>query len=289
VKVLKISSKNAAYQKFEVLKTNRNKRHKYQEFIIEGVRNINQALENNWQIISYIYSGQTQLSGWAAALLQDNPTATNYALTSQLMAELSDKTDPSELMAIVKMQPPSPGQGRLSQAPILALVDRPSNKGNLGTLLRSCDALGVQQLIITGHSVDIYDSEVIAASTGSFFKVPHIRMSANSDIDGYIEDLRKQYPGLKVIGTDEKGTQAIHDVDLTGPLLIMMGNEKDGLNRHLLDCCDILAEIPMAQDRSASSLNISCAATVVFYEVSRQRATTPSTLRVATPPQRGIG
>jgi len=269
MKAEKVFSKNATYQKFEVLKANRNKRHRYQEFIIEGVRNINQAMENGWRISSYIYSSQSKLSKWAEGLLQNTPTYINYALADGLMEALSDKTEPSELLAIVEMQPPVLSQ--LSKKPIFALVDRPSNKGNLGTLLRSCDALGVERLIITGHSVDIYDPEVIGASMGSFFKVPFLRLLDNQEIDGYIADLRKGYPGLKVIGTDEGGHQTIDELDLTSPLLIMMGNEKDGLNRHLLASCDIIAEIPMSKSRTASSLNVSCAATVVFYEINRQR------------------
>jgi 23S rRNA (uridine2479-2'-O)-methyltransferase len=58
----KIYSNNAMYQKIEVLKTNRNKRYKYNEFLVEGVRNINEAIKNNWTIISFIYSFETQLS-----------------------------------------------------------------------------------------------------------------------------------------------------------------------------------------------------------------------------------
>ena len=268
-KTKEIFSKDATYQKFEVLKTNRNKRHRYQEFIIEGVRNINQATDHGWQINSFIYERDHKLSGWARELLTITPTLINYSLSNSLMMELSGKADPSELLAIVSMQPPE--AGKLSDVPVIALFDRPSNKGNLGTLLRSCDALGVEQLIITGHSIDIYDPEVIGASMGSFFKVPFLKLSDNRDIDEYINELRNRYPKLIVIGTAEDSGQAIYQLDLISPLLIMIGNEKDGLNRHLQEACDVLAEIPMVKHRAASSLNVSCAATAVFYEIGRQR------------------
>ena len=270
MKIREIFAKDATYQKFEVLKTNRNKRHRYQEFIIEGVRNINQATDHGWRINSFIFGRDQQLSDWAKELLAITPTSLNYSLSNDLMVELSGKTDPSELMAIVNMQPPE--IEKLSANPIIALFDKPSNKGNLGTLLRSCDALGIEQLIITGHSIDIYDPEVIGASMGSFFKVPFLRLSDNRDIDRYVNDLKIRYPKLKVIGTAENSGQAIYQLDLTNPLLIMIGNEKDGLNRHLQETCDVMAEIPMAEHRSASSLNVSCAATVVFYEINRQRS-----------------
>ena len=76
--VVKIYSKNAAYQKFEVLKTNRNKRYRYNEFFAEGVRNINQAVKNGWEINSFIYSGEAALSDWAKDMLKNVRTQTNY-------------------------------------------------------------------------------------------------------------------------------------------------------------------------------------------------------------------
>jgi len=267
---MQIYSKNAVYQKFEVLKSNRNKRKKHNEFIIEGVRNINEAVKNNWRLSSFIYPQNRKLSGWATDLLNDIKTDTNYALADNLMAELSDKADTSELMAVVAMQKKE--KLSLSANPVLVLSDRPSNKGNLGTLLRSCDALGVDGLIITGHGVDIYDPDVIGASTGSFFKLPFLHLSDNKDIDAYIADLRRQFTDFKVIGSAEDSETPIYDLDLRRPVLIMMGNEKDGLNRYLQGLCDAVAEIPMNADRAASSLNVSCAAAVVLYEVVRQRS-----------------
>jgi len=266
-KVEEIFSKNAAYQKFEVLKSNRNKRHRYGEFIVEGVRNINEAVKNGWHVKSFIYSRKRKLSRWAQDLLPLAPI--NYALADNLMAELSDRDETSELLAILGMeQPPAP---HLGENPAIVLFDRPSNKGNLGTILRSADALGVNQLLITGRSVDIYDSEVIQASMGSFFKLPFLQLSGRQEIEAYVESLRQQYPNLIIVGTQEDTGRAIHEVDLCSPVLFMLGNEKDGLNHHLHGLCDVLAEIPMGIDRAASSLNVSCAATVVFYEMCRQR------------------
>ena len=100
------------------------------------------------------------------------PTEKNYQLTSELMGELSGKTDTSELMAVVRMRPDDLSLLPLSENPCLVLFDRASNRGNLGTILRSCDALGADGLILTGHAVDLYDPEVIVSSMGSFFEAP---------------------------------------------------------------------------------------------------------------------
>jgi len=268
----RIYSKNSTFQKLKVLKTNRNKRYKYNEFIIEGVRNINGAIKNNWQINSFIYLEGRTPSRWAANLLENCRTEVNYELDGDLMTELSGKEETSELIAVARMNRGEPATIKLSDNPILALFDRPSNKGNLGTFFRSCDAFGVEQVIITGHSVDVYDPDVITSSMGSFFSMPFITLADNMQIDGYIDMLRQQYPQLKVIGTDERGQTAVFDIDMNTPILFLMGNETHGINRHLLDICDVVASIPMSGNSSASSLNVSCAATVVLYEAARQRA-----------------
>jgi len=271
VNTQRITTRDAAFQKFEVLLSNRNKRHRYNEFIAEGVRNINEAVKNDWQINSFIYPHGRILSGWAADLLRDIKTKTNYALSEPLMAELSGKETTSELMAIVNMKNNAENGKELGINPVVALFDRPSNKGNLGTMLRSCDAFGVEKLIVTGHSVDIYDPDVIGASMGSFFKVPFIRLTDNAAIAGYVAGLKQIYPTLKLIGTTSKNGTAIYDIDMTGPVLFLIGNEAEGLSKLYLETSDILATIPMHEQSSASSFNVSCAATVIFYEAVRQR------------------
>ena len=157
----KIFSRNAQYQKFEVLLSNRNKRYKYGEFLVEGVRNLNEARRAGWEFSSLLYTDEAPLSGWAREFLQNVKTEENFVLTRALMQELSRKEDTSELMAVVKMREDRFDALSLPENPLLVVFDRPSNRGNLGTMLRSCDALGADALLITGHAVDLYDPEVI--------------------------------------------------------------------------------------------------------------------------------
>jgi TrmH family RNA methyltransferase len=268
-----ISTQNAAFQKFEVLLTNRNKRHRYNQFLAEGVRGINQAIQNHWHIHAFLYAQQARLSEWAAHLLQTVPAQAHYVLTQPLMDRLSGKDEASELMAVIGMKDNKAAIPRTSDKnPIYVLFDRPANKGNLGTLLRSCDAFGVAMLAVTGHGVDLYDPQVVGASMGSFFSVPFVRLDAKADIEQYIRSLKQKHPLLKIIGTAENSPALIYDIDLKAPVLLLVGNEADGLNRHLVALCDGLAAIPMRPASSASSLNVSCAATVALYEVIRQRA-----------------
>lgn len=275
MKIERIYSKNAAYQKFEVLKTNRNKRYKYGEFFVEGVRNLNEAVRCGWHICSFLYTRENRLSGWAEEMLRSVRTDCNFELTAAQMADLSGKEDTSELVAVVRMREDSFSQFHFSENPIVALFDRPSNKGNLGTILRSCDALGVEGLILTGHGVDLYDPDVIISSMGSFFKVPAIRVADNAAVMDFIGKMKERYPGFLVAGTTAHRQHPLYELDLSGPVMFLIGNETEGLCRAFKEGCDVLTTIPMAEDSSASSFNVGCAATVMFYEAVRQRLKRP--------------
>ncbi|MBQ4353478.1 MAG: rRNA methyltransferase [Clostridia bacterium] len=271
-KNLRIRTKDAAYQKLEVLASNRNKRYKYYEFLVEGVRNLNEAKKNGWQFSSLIYGPAAQLSDWAKDMIRTTKTDCNIELSAPLLAELSEKEDTSELMAVVKMRADDVNQIRIRRkAPLIAVFDRPSNKGNLGTLIRTLDSLGADGLIVTGHGVDLYDREVIGATMGSFFALPAVRIPKHSDLLAYMDQLREAYGDLSVIGTTAHAEKAVWEADLTRPLILMIGCETDGLSDGLRQYCTEMVTIPMAEGCAATSFNVACAATVMFYEAVRQR------------------
>lgn len=266
-----IVAKDSTFQKFEVLKTNRNKRYKYNEFLVEGVRSLKEAAAKNWNIKSLIYD-KNNLSDWAKGMISEVKTVENFVLTPQLMKDLSGKEDTSELMAIIEMRQDDLDSVKLSDNPFIVLFDRPSNKGNLGTMIRSCDALGADMLIMTGHSVDLYDPDVVISAMGSFFNVPVIRVEDNSKLYTFIDGLRQKYPGFKIFGTTAHKEYPVYKEDFTHPLMIMMGNETMGLNKAFKDYCDALCTIPMAETSYASSFNVACAGSIMMYEVTRQRS-----------------
>ena len=211
------------------------------------------------------------MSDWAKDMIHNVKTDMNYCLTSELMKELSNKEDTSELMAIIEMREDSLDSVQLSKSPFIVLFDRPSNKGNLGTMIRSCDALGADMLIITGHSVDLYDPDVVVSAMGSFFNMPVIRIADNKVLFEYIDELKRKYPDFMTLGTTAHRENPIYSADLTVPLMLMMGNETMGLNKAFKEYCDMLCTIPMSEKSYASSFNVSCAASIMMYEITRQR------------------
>jgi tRNA G18 (ribose-2'-O)-methylase SpoU len=271
LRVISLSTANNDFQHFEVLKNNRNKRHAHKEFFVEGVRNINGAISNHFQIKAFIYNNEIKLSDWAINILQNDKTTTRYELTPALMERISDKEDTSELVAIVAMPANELSKINLPANPLLVIFDRPANKGNLGSIIRSCDAFGADALIITGHAVDLYDPETIRASMGSFFKLPMARVPSFNDVKGWLLGLKEKYRKIQFVGTSEKGQKDLDKCNFAGPVAVFMGNEAEGLSFNYEEMSDVLVRIPMSENSSASSLNVSNAASIFLYEISRQR------------------
>ena len=107
---------------------------------------------------------------------------------------------------------------------------------------------------------------------GSFFSVPVLRCPDEEALERYLDQLRLAYPELVILGTTAKGEAPLYQQDLTGGVVLLIGNETMGLTKRYKEKADRLVTIPMAADSYASSFNVACAATVMMYEVSRQRA-----------------
>lgn len=267
--IVKISSENNYFQHVETLRRKREKRQKHKEFFVEGVRPINQALKYNWTINAFLYSREKGLSDWAKNILKHSPAPMHYELTSSLLAKLSNKAEPSELLAVVAMPADDLSRLPLKESMLIAAFDRPSSPGNLGTIIRSCDALQVDGLILTGHGVDLYDPETISASTGSFFALPMVRLPSQKELLPWLTTVRQRFADFQIVGSDEKGECAIDEFDFTHPTLLIIGNETWGMSAAYRDLCDSIVKIPIYG--SASSLNVANATSIIFYEINRQR------------------
>jgi tRNA G18 (ribose-2'-O)-methylase SpoU len=267
--IIKIYAENSDFQYIETLQRNRTKRNRAGEFVVEGVRAINQAVLNDWKINALVYTRDRRLSAWAAGVIETVGATTHYVLSAPLLEKISQKEDTSELIAIAAM--PADDLRRIPERENLLVVvfDRPTNPGNLGTTLRSCDALQVDGAIITGHAVDLYDPETIRATTGSFFNLPVVRLPSSAELVPWFERLRQRLDGLQIIGTSAKAEIPIQSHDFTTPTILLVGNESHGLSENARAVCDAMVTIPMYG--SATSLNVACAVSILLYEVDRQR------------------
>jgi 23S rRNA (uridine2479-2'-O)-methyltransferase len=257
----RITSRNARFQLWEALIHNRTKRHRQGEFLVQGVRPITLAIEHGWTVRALIGDGRPRMSGWATGIWESTD-AERVVMSPDLVAELGEKDEPSELLAVVEMPPDD--LSRLRPGGLTVVFDRPTQPGNLGTLARSADAFGASALVVTGHAADPYDPRAVRSSTGSLFALTIVRAPSHREV---LEWARPH--GVRVVGTDETGAVDVRDSDLTGPLIVVVGNETNGMTAAWREACDTMVAIPMAG--SASSLNAATAGSIVLEEAFRQR------------------
>jgi TrmH family RNA methyltransferase len=266
---LRVTTRSASFQQWQALLGNRTKRQRSGEFLVQGVRPISLAVRHGWQVRTLLYDGEARLSRWASEML-DSVQSTRVAMAPALLGELGEKAEaPPELLAVVAMPPDD-----LSRIPVHArmltlLVDRPASPGNLGTLIRSADALGGDGVIVTGHAVDVYDPRTVRASTGSLFAVPTVRVPAARQVLAWVAAVHAQGVAVRIAGTDEQAAADLAGFDFTGPTLLLVGNETTGLSAAWRAACDELVRIPITG--SASSLNAATAGAIALYEAARQR------------------
>lgn len=259
---LRITRENARFQQWEALLTNRSKRHRNRELLVQGVRPITRAVEEGWTVRALLRADGTS-SGWADELWAST-RAERVVLSPELHARLSGK-EGAELVAVVEM--PDDGVAGLADSsrphgPVV-VFDRPTSPGNIGTLARSADAFGASALVVAGHAADPYDPQAVRASTGSLFALTVLRVPGPGPV---VEHAHAH--GYRIVGTDEDGSP-LADVDLAGRVVIVVGNETHGLSSGWRAVCDDVASIAMVG--TASSLNAAVAGSIVLHEALRQR------------------
>lgn len=270
-RTVRIGSRNATFQQWESLLGNRTKRNRRREFLVQGVRPITLALDHGWSVRALLRA-EHPLSDWAQGVWDRSAAALHGILATDLMAELGGKEEATpELLAVLELPPDdldrlAPGD----RPPLITVFDRPSSPGNIGTLVRSADAFGVTGLVVTGHGADPYDPRCVRASTGSMLSVPVVRVPSHAELLAWVRrQQQRDGTAWTVVGLDEGGDLPLRDLDLTGPSVVVVGNETRGLTRAWREACDDVVSIPMVG--AASSLNAAVAGSVVLHRALEQR------------------
>ena len=259
----RIQSEDAEFQLLEALLHNRRKREQRGEFLIEGVQAINRALDSGWSVRAALVPDRAERSRWATESLVRVDDV--IEVRADLFARLTDRTEPPELILVGRI--PSADLATVARPAdgVVVVVDRPANPGNLGTILRTSDALGVAAVLLTGHGVHLYDPQTVRASTGSLFSLPVVPVASNQALADWVSVWRAE-AAVTVYATDEVGDVPLtRDAVLSRPAVVLLGTERTGLSAALRDLADATLTIPMAG--SASSLNVAVAAGIVLHRV----------------------
>lgn len=247
-----IKTANAEFQVWQALLTNRQTRNRENAFVVQGVRNIDAALAGGWSVRCALTVRAR--SDWAKDVLAR--VDDHVELAPQLFDALAEREDRPELLLVVEKRHTTLDDLTVDAQFVATVLDRPSSPGNIGTIIRTTDALGGSAVIVTGHAADPYDPRCVRASTGSFFSVPLVEVDTLGDWD------------VPLVATDEGGDTGLDDLP-PPPVAYLFGNESSGLSRALRDRAERTVAIPM--QGTASSLNIAAAHAIVLHAATCRR------------------
>ena len=213
-------------------------------FVVEGASLIAQAVAAGWEIEGqYIAPGASAVPG-AGDIFEFAPNVIERVASTEA---------PQPVLAVVHQRPST-----MPVQPTFVLVgDQLADPGNAGTIIRSAEAAGADAVVFTAGSVDVYNPKVVRASAGSLFRIPVLALEFDAI----------RAAGLTLLATSSHRGAAYTETDLRQPVALMVGNEAHGV----ADDAAVDGWITIPHAGAAESLNVAMAATVIAFEVARQR------------------
>jgi RNA methyltransferase, TrmH family len=255
---------NAKVKQFRKLR-DRKERQQTGLFTVEGLRIVAEAVEQGAKIESLFVSPDLLVSEFGQELVE---TVTRSGVemievSEDVFHSLSLKDGPQGVAAVVQQSWISLDQVRLTPGENWTALESIQNPGNLGTIMRTQDAVGAPGLILLDQSTDPYDPAAMRGSMGAIFTQKLVKTSFAEFADW------KRQMGYPLIGTSDEAALDFQDVVYPDPVLLLMGSERQGLNAGQTLACDEMVRIPMVGQND--SLNLAVATGVMLYEIFNQR------------------
>jgi len=227
-------------------------------FVVEGLHHVGSALEAGWDIEYLIYAPDLLTGDFAQTLLDEarRSELTLQPVSAKVMDSLTEKENPQGILALVKERHLSLSDLE-SVGSAVALVS-PQDPGNVGTILRTIDAVGADALFTLDGGVDLYHPTCVRASMGTLFWKPIIQTS----FDDFVAWAKERHTQL--VGTSAHAQRNYHDISLeNSPWILVLGSEQKGLSDEQIAACDLTISMPMRG--RVSSLNLAVAAGILLY------------------------
>jgi TrmH family RNA methyltransferase len=237
-------------------------------FLVEGYREIRRALEKKVPFQELYFSPDWFLGENEPALIQQAAAAGAqlFELTKDAFAKIAYRERPDGLLAVAPQWKRSLADLEMAggRDPFLLIVEAIEKPGNLGTILRSADAAGVDGVIVCDPVTDLFNPNVVRSSTGVLFSVP-VAIAEAAAVRSWLRDRR-----IRAVATTPAADKLYTAAELRGPLAIVMGSEQYGLSEYWLKESEERVRIPMAGQ--ADSLNVAMATIITLFEAVRQRS-----------------
>ncbi|MRN65309.1 RNA methyltransferase [Brucella sp. 10RB9213] len=237
-------------------------------FLAEGLKLVIDALEQDWRIKTLVFakSGKGNKTVEQVAARTFAKGGLVLEVTEKVISAITRRDNPQMVAGVFEQQYHQLAGLKPKGNDVYVALDRVRDPGNLGTVIRTADAVGAKGVILIGDTTDPYSLETVRATMGSVFSVPLYKASEADFLNW-----RKGFSGL-IVGTHLKGAVDYRTIPYANkPVILMMGNEQQGLPDSLASACDKLARIPQAG--RADSLNLAIATGVMLYEIRREALT----------------
>jgi TrmH family RNA methyltransferase len=230
---------------------------------IESVRLIEEAIRSGLKFKAVFFSQAAEVRA-RRLLPQIGSHVETLLLPDEVFASVVATDAPQGVAALVKLKEASlPNLLAAAAQPLLVAVVGIQDPGNLGTIIRSAEAFSAHALLVAEGTVSPFNTKVVRASAGSIFRLGVVPVA----LDDLLPELRQR--GLRLVATSAHRGVALPSAQFNGPLALFVGNEGAGLPRELLAKMDEIVMIPHSP--RVESLNAGVAASIVLYEISRQR------------------
>ena len=243
----------------------RQEREKSHLFFVEGIRLVAEAIQLHANIDTIVYAPILLKSQFGRDLVrqQEQQGISCLEVSADVFKSLSVKDGPQGLGALVQQHWEQLDSIQGNEGLCWIALDAAQDPGNIGTILRTSDAVGGAGLLLLGQCADPYDPSALRASMGAIFSQRLVKAS-------FAEFAQwKHERGLTVIGTSDKGSVNYRTATYTRPLVLLMGSEREGLSVEQQALCDTMVQIPMVG--RSDSLNLAIATGVVLYEILHQK------------------
>jgi TrmH family RNA methyltransferase len=227
-------------------------------FLVEGIHHVGEAVDAGWQVDSILYAPDLLTSDFARDLIARASSSAPQPVSAQVMGSLADKENPQGILAIVHQK-----KTRLDELlPFrtgVAIVS-PQDPGNVGTILRTLDAVGGDVLFIIDGGVEPYHPTAVRASMGTLFWKPVIHAAFSEFLDWAGNG------NYQLIGTSARAETDYRLLAPKVPWVLLLGNEQKGLSAGQIAACDVTVSLPMRG--RVSSLNLAVAAGILLYALN---------------------
>jgi TrmH family RNA methyltransferase len=243
----------------------KSKERKEQElFVLEGARELSLALTGNYHFDSVYFCPELFEKTDYPGVIHSIPQAILFEVTPAVFNKIAYREGSDGILALVRPKSHTLSDLKLGNIPFIIVLEAVEKPGNLGAILRTADAAGVDAVIVCDPLTDLYNPNVIRSSVGCLFTIP-VAVCSNREAKSFLRS--KQ---IKSFAAELTATQAYHATDFTLSSAIILGTEADGLTSFWLENADQRIKIPMRG--AIDSLNVSVSTAVLTFEAIRQRA-----------------